>query len=141
MSTRIVVTGGAGFLGTLLARRLLGEPVVLGGAPPALVAELVLVDLLAPPPDVRTDGRVRSVTGQLGPAPAELGDVDAVSAGVVRVRRRSGEREVVGGLPAENLQVQRPVLGARGGGGRGEVDTGAQWPPVGTGEQVAGAQP
>ena len=51
MSTRIVVTGGAGFLGTLLARRLLGEPVVLGGAP-APVAELVLIDLVAPPADV-----------------------------------------------------------------------------------------
>ena len=35
MSSRIVITGGAGFLGTLLARRLLGEPVVLGGAAPA----------------------------------------------------------------------------------------------------------
>jgi D-erythronate 2-dehydrogenase len=85
MSTRIVVTGGTGFLGTLLARRLLGEPVVLGGAPQAPVAELVLVDLVAPPPDVRTDGRVRSVTGQLGPALDELGEVDAVFhlAGVV----------------------------------------------------------
>jgi D-erythronate 2-dehydrogenase len=85
MSTRIVVTGGAGFLGTLLARRLLGEPVVLGGAPPAPVAELVLIDLVAPPSDVRADGRVRSVTGQLSPALDELGEVDAVFhlAGVV----------------------------------------------------------
>ena len=85
MSSRIVVTGGAGFLGTLLARRLLGEPVVLGGAPPAPVAELVLIDLVAPSPDVRADGRVRSVTGQLGPALDELGEVDAVFhlAGVV----------------------------------------------------------
>ena len=45
MSTRIVVTGGSGFLGTLLARRLLSEPVALGGAAPAAVGELTLVDL------------------------------------------------------------------------------------------------
>ena len=43
MSSRVVVTGGAGFLGTLLARRLLDKPVVLGGAPPAPVAKLVLI--------------------------------------------------------------------------------------------------
>ena len=43
MSARIVVTGGSGFLGSLLARRLLGGPVALGGAAPADVAELTLV--------------------------------------------------------------------------------------------------
>ena len=47
MSARIVVTGGSGFLGSLLARRLLGGPVALGGAAPADVAELTLVDLVA----------------------------------------------------------------------------------------------
>ena len=35
MSTRVVVTGASGFLGTLLTRRLLSEPVALGGRAPA----------------------------------------------------------------------------------------------------------
>ena len=59
MSARIVVTGGSGFLGSLLARRLLGGPVALGGAAPADVAELTLVDLVPPPADStgRADAR------------------------------------------------------------------------------------
>ncbi len=62
MSSRIVVTGGAGFLGTLPARRLLGEPVALGGRPrPTHAAQLVLIDLVAPPADdVAADPRVRA---------------------------------------------------------------------------------
>jgi D-erythronate 2-dehydrogenase len=68
VSTRIVITGGSGFLGSLLARRLLREPLGLGGAPPAPMDELTLLDLVAPPADVRADGRVRSVTGELDTA-------------------------------------------------------------------------
>ena len=65
MSARIVVTGGSGFLGSLLARRLLRGPVALGGAAPADVAELTLVDLVPPPADVAADARVRIATGPL----------------------------------------------------------------------------
>jgi D-erythronate 2-dehydrogenase len=85
MSTRIVITGGSGFLGSLLARALLTEPVVLGGAPPAPLDELTLVDLVAPPADLRADPRVRPVTGPLESALAGLGEIDAVFhlAGVV----------------------------------------------------------
>ena len=85
MSTRVVITGGAGFLGTLLARRLLAEPISLGGGKAERVGELVLVDLVAPPPDLARDDRVRSVVGELAAALADVGEVDAVFhlAGVV----------------------------------------------------------
>ncbi|MGH3208262.1 MAG: D-erythronate dehydrogenase [Trebonia sp.] len=85
VSTRVIVTGGAGFIGTLLARRLLAKPVTIGDARPAPVDELVLVDLVAPPPDVAADPRVRAVTGDLADAAPELGDADAIFhlAGVV----------------------------------------------------------
>jgi D-erythronate 2-dehydrogenase len=85
VSTRVIVTGGAGFIGTLLARRLLAKPVTIGDARPAPVDELVLVDLAAPPPDVAGDPRVRAVTGDLAEAVDELKDADAIFhlAGVV----------------------------------------------------------
>ena len=85
MSTRVIVTGGAGFIGTLLARRLLARPVTIGDARPAQVDELVLVDLVAPPPDVAADPRVSVVTGDLADAVDEIEDADAVFhlAGVV----------------------------------------------------------
>ena len=85
MSTRVIVTGGAGFIGTLLARRLLAKPVTIGDARPAPVDELLLVDLAAPPPDVAADPRVRAVTGDLADVMGELEDADAIFhlAGVV----------------------------------------------------------
>ena len=73
MSARVVVTGGTGFVGTVLARRLLAEPVAIGGAAPVEVSELFLVDLTGPPPDLAADPRVRAVTGDLE---LTLGDLD-----------------------------------------------------------------
>ena len=85
MSARVVVTGGAGFVGTVLARRLLTEPVAIGGATPVEVGELVLADIAAPAPDVAGDPRVRAVTGDLRATVGELGDADVIFhlAGVV----------------------------------------------------------
>jgi nucleoside-diphosphate-sugar epimerase len=85
VSTRIVITGGAGFLGSSLARRLLAGPIGLGGAAPEGVDELVVVDLVAPAPDLVADERVRPVVGRLDDALDTLGEVDAVFhlAGVV----------------------------------------------------------
>ncbi|MEV0616776.1 D-erythronate dehydrogenase [Nonomuraea sp. NPDC050404] len=85
MSTRIVITGGAGFIGSLLARRLLAAPVALGGAEPVPVGELVLLDVAAPSADLAADHRVRPVVAPLEETLGELGAADAVFhlAGVV----------------------------------------------------------
>ena len=85
MSTRVIVTGGAGFIGTLLTRRLLAEPVTIGDAGPTPVDELVIADLAVPPPDVAADPRVRTVTGDLTVVIDDLGQADAIFhlAGVV----------------------------------------------------------
>jgi nucleoside-diphosphate-sugar epimerase len=112
---RVVLTGGAGFLGTLLARRLLAGPVALGGGAPAEVDELVLVDLAAPAPDLAGDDRVRVVTGEIESVVGELPDAAGVFhlAGVV-----SGAAEADFDLGMRtNLDGTRAVLEyARGHG-------------------------
>jgi nucleoside-diphosphate-sugar epimerase len=77
MSTKVVITGGAGFLGALLARHLLASQ--------KTPDELTLVDLVVPPPDLAAADRVRVVTGDLATAVASLSDVDVIFhlAGVV----------------------------------------------------------
>jgi nucleoside-diphosphate-sugar epimerase len=105
---RVLITGGAGFLGTLLARRLLAGSHAIGGSPPRDIDELILIDRLPPPPDVAVDPRVRTVTAELGPGLAAIGDVDAVFhlAGVV-----SGQAEADFDLGLRtNLDGTRTVL-------------------------------
>lgn len=63
---RVVITGGAGFLGSALARRLLAAGrVAVGGRPPAPISALVLADLVAPADDLAADPRVEVVVGDL----------------------------------------------------------------------------
>jgi nucleoside-diphosphate-sugar epimerase len=105
---RVLITGGAGFLGTLLARRMLAGPLAVGGAEPRDIDELVLLDPVAPPPDVAGDPRVRAVTAELGPGLTTVGAADAVFhlAGVV-----SGQAEADFDLGLRtNLDGTRAVL-------------------------------
>lgn len=105
---RALITGGAGFLGTLLARRLLAEPLRVAGAPPVDVDELVLLDLVEPHASVASDPRVRALTGGLAETLREVGDVDVVLhlAGVVS---GAAEADLDLGM-ATNLDGTRAVL-------------------------------
>ena len=65
--TNVVITGGAGFLGSRLARELLaaGSLTVAGDAPRTL-SRLTLLDRVPVPPDLAADSRVTVVLGDLG---------------------------------------------------------------------------
>jgi D-erythronate 2-dehydrogenase len=83
---RVLITGGAGFLGTALARRLLeAESLLVGGSDAGSVRELTLLDLFPPAQDLAGDERVRTITGELAEATAQIGPVDCIFhlAGVV----------------------------------------------------------
>jgi D-erythronate 2-dehydrogenase len=58
---RLLITGGAGFVGARLARTLLARGTLAGGP----IDQVVLADQFAPPPDLMADPRVRALTGPL----------------------------------------------------------------------------
>ena len=71
---KVLITGGAGFLGVQLARRLLSLGALpLAGSAPRALDELWLVDLAMPPADLRDDPRVRCTAGELNLLLAEGG--------------------------------------------------------------------
>ncbi|HEX3921954.1 MAG TPA: D-erythronate dehydrogenase [Streptosporangiaceae bacterium] len=63
----VVITGGAGFLGSRLARALLAAGSLdVAGAGPRPLGRLTLVDQAPPPEDLAADERVIAVRGDLG---------------------------------------------------------------------------
>ena len=62
----IAITGGCGFLGAALARRILQLPgLSRAGQPAEAVESITLIDQTAPPPDLASDPRIHALTGDL----------------------------------------------------------------------------
>jgi nucleoside-diphosphate-sugar epimerase len=65
--TRVVITGGAGFLGARLARSLLAAGVLdVAGRGASPLSRVTLVDRVPAPADLAADGRVEAIRGDLG---------------------------------------------------------------------------
>jgi nucleoside-diphosphate-sugar epimerase len=63
----VVITGGAGFVGSRLARELLAAGSLgVAGAEARPISQVTLVDKVAAPPDLAADERVTSIRGDLG---------------------------------------------------------------------------
>lgn len=63
---KIVITGGAGFLGARLARQILkAGTLAVGGEKPAAVTSVLLIDRVPPPLDLAADPRVSALVGDL----------------------------------------------------------------------------
>ena len=106
---RVAITGGAGFLGGLLARRLLDTTAIsVGGAEPRPISAIQLLDLVEPPHDLSAEARIGALTGPLEQTIPQLGDVDLLChlAGVVS---GAAERDFDLGMRT-NLDTLRQLL-------------------------------
>ena len=106
---RVAITGGAGFLGGLLARRLLDTTAIsVGGAEPRPISAIQLLDLVEPPHDLSAEARIGALTGPLEQTIPQLGDVDLLChlAGVVS---GAAERDFDLGMRT-NLDATRQLL-------------------------------
>lgn len=107
---KAAITGGAGFLGTELARRLIADGAITVDGSREPLDALVLADLVAPRPELLDDPRVSAAVGDLPATIDALGDADVIFhlAGVV-----SGAAEADFDLGmATNLDAFRTVLEA-----------------------------
>lgn len=82
---RVMITGGAGFLGTLVAAHLLEHGIAAPGGARKPVDELLFLDLAPPHESVSSDGRTRAIVGDLVDVLPGIRPVDVIFhlAGVV----------------------------------------------------------
>jgi D-erythronate 2-dehydrogenase len=76
---RVVITGGAGFIGRRLAQRLLVRGTLAGPRGECTIEELVLFDLTAPAAPFPADPRLRIVTGDVSDPAAIRRLIDAAT--------------------------------------------------------------
>src|SRR5258708_34954007 len=68
---KVVITGGAGFIGRRLAERLLARGMLAASdGRPAEIDELVLFDVAPPLPPLKPDKRLKTATGDIADAAA-----------------------------------------------------------------------
>ncbi len=110
---RIAITGGAGFLGSRLARAVLDRgSLSVAGAPIADVTTVRLLDRIAPSGDLLADERVDAVVGDLSTQRAAdpLCDIDVVVHLAATVSGEA-ERDFDAGI-ANNLDASRALFEA-----------------------------